>query len=1065
MDNEKSAAQKAAETARAVAGAAKAATKAIAGDVVGAAKEFIKNPKILLVILAPFLVLIFLFVGIAMMIGTGIWAAAENITSSYSENYAEELEKAGIESGGSAFYLYNSGSDVMGSAIVDTIKGVFTSIKDHFVDGEDATNTELDPEGEGKYSSQDMEDTVEAIVNDKAMMAAVRTRLDMIKTRVAQRGEQIKEVAMSQYEPEIIGNMAADIASRIEDNPFLYAGIGNVTFDIDTSCFELTDLQALKILCAYSVQHDADITEVDMWDLMDYLGWYGISSTDLPADHLVTDSIYAPGDVTAKWGGELPGILGTGDDLTADMTAGVNNGGTVYQLSALKVPYWSGRFYPQWYIEEQAAIRQMNEKYWECVESGKPIPPDVVKWGRQESKDDPLTGIERLDNYDPYGLIDKLYRTSTASITVTPTEFNSYTTIPQEFLGGVWQGMKDLWHTAFNKPVDTSVTDSFGNKIDQTYISYNYSILNDIEYRCKRGYIYSIKDEYGNTLGSQRASADGEWLTFSGLEPGQTYYIYEGTPAPPQKPNPDGSIEQVQTRTIGESRLIYYFTTTTPKPRTVQAYKLDVEVNITFSSLSVDRLITDTIGLWSGSMTKVEETPEGIYQEGQKGNELLMYQWQDTAVNSNGEVHNLTFQRKNGYQAEYYRDSVMGLGQALGLAVDNLYAPGTGYGQNIVATALSEYNQYEGTGGAKYWQAYADYNGCYPPSANTAWCVAFVYYCAYQCGYLSPEGDGCFGSEWQINCGTVWDWFNERKQLQISPDYVPNPGDLILYGAGNPANPSEINHIGIVEAVTPEGKLMTIEGNYDNRCSRNTFDGYSIGTGAGGNGTIIAYCTPAYPNTNVENMQFVQTHRAVSPNKQARFVGDNKVLLVGIPRMTRKEADTFVLALPGIDPDFSKETRIQELIEAAKQNKPDREFAAKWNQALSLEDEKLSKLQIKYSSENVVAKIQQEVMLNTDFNWSKSLLRHEILWAVSSSTSNPDAAAAALSTISDGLGNNASDEKVLKAYQQMLPKVFQKHGKLLWMEYDAKTVIQWQRSLQDLVPMLQKAYLDDKANH
>ena len=132
---------------------------------------------------------------------------------------------------------------------------------------------------------------------------------------------------------------------------------------------------------------------------------------------------------------------------------------------------------------------------------------------------------------------------------------------------------------------------------------------------------------------------------------------------------------------------------------------------------------------------------------------------------------------------------------------------------------------------------------------------------------------------------------------------------------------------------------------------------------------------------------------------------------------------------------------------------------------MSLEDEKLSKLQIKYSSENVVAKIQQEVMLNTDFNWSKSLLRHEILWAVSSSTSNPDAAAAALSTISDGLGNNASDEKVLKAYQQMLPKVFQKHGKLLWMEYDAKTVIQWQRSLQDLVPMLQKAYLDDKANH
>lgn len=1061
-ESEKSIAQKAQEVASAAKSTAKAGAKLATGNVMGAAGEVLKNPGLLKVFVSVILFMVILLNGIILCVGVAIWGAVEAIANSYQENYDEAWEKHGISSSGSMLYLYDSNqmTAVQFEAIGGTIADIYNSVVDHLIGGEDATNNSLG-NSEDNLKSEDVQTTLGAITENDEMMEALNRRLELIKTRVMQRGEQIEGTAMVQYSLETIGNMAADIFTRFFDNPFLFAGISDTNLTVDTSCFELTDIQALKILCAYSTQYDGDYTSVDMWSLMDYLGWYGPSRDDLPSPHLAQDSIYAEGSVSATTGGGLDGVFDAGTDITSEMVNGVSDGTTVYTFKPLQVPYWSGEFKPQWYIEEQAAIKKHNEKYWDYVEKGVEVPDDVTLWGHQESRNAPVTGFTKMDEFRSFGIIDKLFTTSTAKITVTPTELQSYTEAPREALGSLWQGMKDLWNDLLNREPDTSFTDAYGNEIDQTYISFNNGVYDGISYTCNNGWLYKICDANGEAVKTVRSN--GDWVTFDGLTPNSTYSIYQSVPSGSGNHGNNGEIME---RTVANTwEKIFVFKTASPVDPSVEAYKIDVSVDITYSSQSVDQLITDVMGLWAGSLDDTVTTATGVYQAGEAENPLLLKTWTDTCTDSNGNVQTITFERKNGYQAENYKESVIGLGKTLGFDVEHIYEQGASYGHDIVATALAEYESYEGTGGAKYWQAYADYNGCYAPSADTAWCVAFVYYCANQCGYLTPEGDGCFGSTWQINCGVVWDWFNDREQLMKDSSYVPNPGDLILYGRGNPYNPDAISHIGIVEQVTEDGELITIEGNYDNRLSRNTFGNYAIGSSAGGNGTIIAYCTPQYPqNGNVSELLFTQTGNSLRPTKFAKIVGkEEKHIIAGIPRMTRLQIEQFVVQLPTQDSEFASQNKIQALIKAVQDNVSDVELARTWNNALYLENEKLSKLQIEYASKNIATPIQQSVLLMADFNWGRSTARLEILWAIVSSTSNVDAAEDVLAKLAEGVGNRADDKKVIENYALKIASILNKYESVLWDGYDTQTKQQWKDSLISLIPLLQVTYLTDKA--
>ena len=64
---------------------------------------------------------------------------------------------------------------------------------------------------------------------------------------------------------------------------------------VDKACFEFSDIQALKILAAYSIQKDCAIQDVDMFDLMDYCGWYDVNYAQLDQQHMTGKSIHNGG--------------------------------------------------------------------------------------------------------------------------------------------------------------------------------------------------------------------------------------------------------------------------------------------------------------------------------------------------------------------------------------------------------------------------------------------------------------------------------------------------------------------------------------------------------------------------------------------------------------------------------------------------------------------------------------------------------------------------------------------------------------------------------------------------
>lgn len=95
------------------------------------------------------------------------------------------------------------------------------------------------------------------------------------------------------------------------------------------------------------------------------------------------------------------------------------------------------------------------------------------------------------------------------------------------------------------------------------------------------------------------------------------------------------------------------------------------------------------------------------------------------------------------------------------------------------------------------------------------WCVVFLTWLfnANETGVEFPL---------VAHCNGVASWANDRSQLVIT-GY--RPGDCVIFDYNGDAS---YDHIGIVEEVTPDGKLVTIEGNYSDKVARVVRDGTSI---------------------------------------------------------------------------------------------------------------------------------------------------------------------------------------------------------------------------------------------
>ena len=123
-------------------------------------------------------------------------------------------------------------------------------------------------------------------------------------------------------------------------------------------------------------------------------------------------------------------------------------------------------------------------------------------------------------------------------------------------------------------------------------------------------------------------------------------------------------------------------------------------------------------------------------------------------------------------------------------------------GQAVVAAAASQIGQAEQPLGSNNGPAIATYRAAVAGAQpGEPWCACFASWAAAQAGVpLGANGQG-LGS-----VAGITSWAAQNGKL-LPASATPQPGDLILFGT---------QHVGIVEAVNPDGTITTIEGNHEN---------------------------------------------------------------------------------------------------------------------------------------------------------------------------------------------------------------------------------------------------------
>lgn len=112
------------------------------------------------------------------------------------------------------------------------------------------------------------------------------------------------------------------------------------------------------------------------------------------------------------------------------------------------------------------------------------------------------------------------------------------------------------------------------------------------------------------------------------------------------------------------------------------------------------------------------------------------------------------------------------------------------------------------------------------------WCASFVTWCLRHADIPHKIG----GSE--IGCNSILSWYKRASTYHSSAtDYVPLPGDIILFGKRLADGSENASHVGIVVGVDGD-TVYTIEGNNGGEVATHSYDRASS--------WIVGYCVPAY---------------------------------------------------------------------------------------------------------------------------------------------------------------------------------------------------------------------------
>jgi len=132
---------------------------------------------------------------------------------------------------------------------------------------------------------------------------------------------------------------------------------------------------------------------------------------------------------------------------------------------------------------------------------------------------------------------------------------------------------------------------------------------------------------------------------------------------------------------------------------------------------------------------------------------------------------------------------------------------GTG-GSALLAAVQGEVGVAEQPPGSNDAPRIAQYRQATAGSGVGPWCAYFTSWAAREAGMpLGDNGQG-FGS-----VDALYGWAQQNgRAVPNGPGVVPRPGDLVVWD----------EHIGVVESVSPDGSVQTIEGNSSDQVSRRT---------------------------------------------------------------------------------------------------------------------------------------------------------------------------------------------------------------------------------------------------
>jgi hypothetical protein len=153
-------------------------------------------------------------------------------------------------------------------------------------------------------------------------------------------------------------------------------------------------------------------------------------------------------------------------------------------------------------------------------------------------------------------------------------------------------------------------------------------------------------------------------------------------------------------------------------------------------------------------------------------------------------------------------------------------APEAASASEIVRIAESQLGQEEHPPGSN----------CTPYGPCEEWCSLFVAWVWQHAGVALPGPTALYGYS-----GSLYSWSAQHGSATLAATATPAPGDAIFYGSG----PDASVHVGIVVRVLADRRIVTIEGNFDDRVSRVGPFAPSRAQAAGESGPVYGYAQPS----------------------------------------------------------------------------------------------------------------------------------------------------------------------------------------------------------------------------